>query len=795
MTTTPTCPDEPTLAALLAGRLPAGQADLYEPHLAHCGQCLAKAEQLGVEDDLVDALRDTDVGEETTSLHDEPLVDDLVARLSGLNEPASFRDMLTEDELRSILGPAMREDELGRLGKHRVTEVLGAGGMGVVFKAEDTELGRTVAIKVMKPQLAASRDSCRRFRREACAIAAFEHSHVVTVYHVGEEQGVPYFSMQLLEGESLRRRIDREGKLPPREVLRIGREIAAGLQAAHARGLLHRDIKPDNVWLEADGDHVRIVDFGLARAVDQSSSLSQSGAILGTPRYMAPEQIRGDGVDERCDLFSLGSLLFHAATGAPAFAGNNLVATLVSVSQDEVAPPHQDHPELPRELSDLILKLLEKDPDRRIQTAAEVVEQIERIENDPQGLSLAGRPPKSARALFWGLAAANSLLLLAGTLIYIAFDRGTLVIDADESVAVTIEQGSVLLRDRASGREYDISIGENPVRAGIYEIFALDKDAGLQFSSNELSISRGEKRVVTISLRPDPAPGGPAPSDSAPGDSTDAVTRNRPAAPAQPRAPPAWLSDTEDSLGIQAADPLSKRSLVTKPAAVTDITSWTVEPTHHRSAVNDVAFSSDATLVATGSQDGTLRIWDAKTRQLRQIIVCPGSVRHVAWSGDGHYLASAQGRTGTGSICIWELTGGGARLIKKINRSTTQLAWSPDSSLLAFQDSSVQFWELKSGEILPNRGVQGSISRRPWSADGARLATTADEGVLLWDAADLKQLGSFAHPGNQDAIWSRSGSYIATFYISRPSPERRNSQRPCYVGSVGCHQAAADQAV
>lgn len=394
MTAAPTCPDETILADLLAGRLPAEQAELHEAHLGHCAECLAKAEQLGSQDELLAALLDTGLGVETASQGDEPLVDDLVARLSGMSERPNFRHLLTEDELKSILGPAENEDELGRLGKHRVTEVLGVGGMGVVFKAEDTELGRPVAIKVMKPQLAASRDACRRFQREARAVAAFEHSHVVTVYHVGEEQGMPYFSMQLLEGESLRSRIDRSEQLSAQEVLRIGREIAQGLDAAHSRGLLHRDIKPDNVWLEAGGDHVRIVDFGLARAVDQSSSLSQSGAILGTPRYMAPEQIRGDEVDERCDLFSLGSLLFHAATGQPAFTGNNLVATLVAVSQDEVTRPEQLNPKLPPALSALILKLLAKDPSDRIQTAADVVAKIEQIESELDRVTLVGQAPR-----------------------------------------------------------------------------------------------------------------------------------------------------------------------------------------------------------------------------------------------------------------------------------------------------------------------------------------------------------------------------------------------------------------
>ena len=329
-----TCPDDATLAQLLAGLLPAERAELYEPHLAHCERCAARAVELAISDELAAALRDTRVGEDTAPSPDASLVAALIERLGNLTNHPNVAHLPTEDELRSVLRPAECEGDLGRIGDYRVLEVLGAGAMGIVFRAVDVALARPVAIKVMRPQLAASRDACLRFRREACAAAAFEHKHVVTIYHVGEDQGTPYFAMQLLEGESLRSRLMRLGKLPVPEVLRVGREIAMGLAAAHRRGLLHRDIKPDNVWLEADAGQVKIVDFGLARAADGTPSITHAGAILGTPQYMAPEQIRGDAIDERCDLFSLGSLLYYAATGQPPFSGSNVMATLLAVSHD-----------------------------------------------------------------------------------------------------------------------------------------------------------------------------------------------------------------------------------------------------------------------------------------------------------------------------------------------------------------------------------------------------------------------------------------------------------------------------
>ena len=233
-----------------------------------------------------------------------------------------------EDEHYDFLAPAQSPDELGRLGNYRVLRVLGTGGMGVVFEAEDVQLKRHVALKAMKPGGAVSASSRKRFLREAQAAAAVEHDHIVPVYQVGEDRGVPFIAMPLLRGQTL---ADRMGKfqvqgskfkvdspksnhespksevqspksegaeaLPTFEVLRIGREIALGLAAAHRRGLIHRDIKPSNIWLEEETGRAKILDFGLARASDGGEQLTQAGATLGTPAYMSPEQASGDDAD------------------------------------------------------------------------------------------------------------------------------------------------------------------------------------------------------------------------------------------------------------------------------------------------------------------------------------------------------------------------------------------------------------------------------------------------------------------------------------------------------------------
>jgi serine/threonine protein kinase len=285
-------------------------------------------------------------------------------------------------DLVDFLAPPQGPDELGRLGPYRVLKVLGQGGMGVVFLAEDPQLKRVVALKAMLPVLAATESNRQRFLQEAQAAAALEHDRVIHIYQVGEDRGVPFLAMPLLKGEPLDQRLRREDMLPISEVLRIGREIAEGLAAAHDKGLMHRDIKPANVWLEAPLGRVKILDFGLARAVTGGSHLTQTGAILGTPAYMAPEQARGKAVDGRCDLFSLGCVMYQMSTGQLPFEAGDTIATLVVVATEEPSPPDEVNPDVPPALSDLVMDLLAKKPDDRPASAAEVIETISRIEDD-----------------------------------------------------------------------------------------------------------------------------------------------------------------------------------------------------------------------------------------------------------------------------------------------------------------------------------------------------------------------------------------------------------------------------
>lgn len=267
---------------------------------------------------------------------------------------------------------------LGRVAHYDIIRILGRGGMGSVFEAFDTKLFRRVAIKFMASSLAASEKSRSRFMREARVAASINHTNIVTIFAVEEYEGRPYLVMELVNGTTLHEHIKRNGALQTNDVLRIGRQIATGLRAAHDKAIVHRDVKPGNILLEDGIERVKIVDFGLAQVIFERSEITSQGQTLGTPRYMAPEQIEDNRVDERADLFSFGCVLYAMCAGRPPFVGNP-ISVLHLILRDQQEPVMQVNPDIPAALSNLIDRLLCKDRGARIQTAAEAETAIAEI--------------------------------------------------------------------------------------------------------------------------------------------------------------------------------------------------------------------------------------------------------------------------------------------------------------------------------------------------------------------------------------------------------------------------------
>jgi hypothetical protein len=373
------CPDTDRLRQLLADELDVDAQRLLQAHLESCPECPQILERLAARGPSWDrAALHLGGPQEATDPALAQAVEELEATELNLGTPP---DEETQGERRPtpgdelpFLDPPAEPGHLGRMGYYEVYSIVGRGGMGVVLKAFDERLHRIVAVKVLGPQYATSGSARARFAREAKAAAAVSHDHVVPIYDVGEHRGIPFLVMPLIAGKSLQDRIEQDGPLELKEILRIGLQIACGLAAAHKQGLVHRDIKPANILLENGIERVKITDFGLARAVDDAS-VTQSGVITGTPMFMSPEQARGEFTfDARSDLFSLGSVLYMMATGRPPFRAAGTHAVLRRVIEETPRPLRDVNADIPDWLEAIVAKLHAKRPDDRFQTAQELAD-------------------------------------------------------------------------------------------------------------------------------------------------------------------------------------------------------------------------------------------------------------------------------------------------------------------------------------------------------------------------------------------------------------------------------------
>ena len=305
-------------------------------------------------------------------------VDHPIVHSPGAGIMTEHLDSENDETPLGYLEPSSKPGSLGRLGHYEVLEVIGRGAFGTVLRALDEKLQRVVAIKVMSPEMASTSPARKRFIREAQASAAIRHENVVSVHAV--EKPIPYLVMDYIPGRNLQQRLDEQGPLVVPTVLRIGRQIAEGLAAAHAQELIHRDVKPANILLETGArESVKVTDFGLARTADDAS-LTQSGMIAGTPMYMAPEQALGKKLDQRADLFSFGSVLYQMVSGRPPFRAASTLAVLKRLNDDTPRPIREIIPETPQWLCDIITKLHAKNPDERYQSAREIADVLANCE-------------------------------------------------------------------------------------------------------------------------------------------------------------------------------------------------------------------------------------------------------------------------------------------------------------------------------------------------------------------------------------------------------------------------------
>lgn len=527
------------LKLLLDEQLGDAEQAVVAEHLEDCDACRSALEALAAGHEwwdeassLLGAELDTANRWSAETCSSDREAQDADCIVSPLSTVESSIGNVPLDFLEPSDSPAM----LGKLGDYDIIEPIGCGGMGVVLKGYDSKLNRFVAVKVLAPHYATSTAARKRFAREAKAAAAVVHPHVLAIHSVDATGRLPFLVMPFVDGESLQDRVRRNGQLGTKEVLRIGIQAARGLQAAHEQGLVHRDIKPGNILLERDVERAMLTDFGLARAVDDAS-MTRSGVIAGTPQFMSPEQARGEAVDHRSDLFSLGSVLYTMCAGRPPFRAETTMGLLRRIIDVDPRPLPEVNADIPLWLAAIVDKLHAKNADDRYESSGELADLLEGCLAHVQQPTITPLPdsipqppalPKQSRK--WPTVFAASLVVVVAVLAVTArpITEWLTQSSAPAETSIAIGQGQVL--PEASSPYYtpqDTASAETPDEGVVeaasqlpadtswesdidQDISTLSQDIDLLDEETPLNEAGGPPGQTETSLDQD----GPSPTDS-----------------------------------------------------------------------------------------------------------------------------------------------------------------------------------------------------------------------------------------------------------------------------------------
>jgi len=714
-----TCPAAEELKKLIEGTLSGERQLACTQHMDACTCCQSKLEELATDgSNLTEILVQADAVQPAASSAYWHAIKELSAEVDPeqtyVPKPLSRSRELSLTFLQPPTDPAY----LGRLANFDVMRVIGRGGMGIVLEAFDSKLQRHVALKVLDPELAGETEYRQRFCREARAAASISHENVIAVHQVEHSSGevnLPYLVMQLVSGESLEQRLQRESRLPLPEIIRIAMETAHGLVAAHAQGLVHRDIKPGNILLEPPGDRVKLTDFGLAR-IAEDVKITRPGFVTGTPLYMAPEQALGLDVDFRSDLFSFGAILYEMCAGKPPFSGNSALVILKQIAESPHPPLRDANPELPDWLVHTVDRLLEKNPDDRIQSASQLAELLD---------------------YEWALLKTNT---------------------EDVPAVCQIEK-----RKRArTQRRIAVAVGAAFLMIGLLGGVFLSsrmRPAAERSVLPAAMISANAGAVWSVVFSPDGARVAMAVEDGSVR-LWDPATNSVVATLAAHRGTIWSLRYSPDGTHLATAGDDGLLKVWDLAAAGQQLV------LEHPNAVRGVEFGKDPSRLIDCSKDGRLRIWSLTSGTIEKETVQPGAVYALAVSPDGETLATA----GSDRVVrLWNTNTLSQKLPLDGHAGPVYgLSFSPDGRHLASAgwDRIVRIWETGTGQLARSwSGHTGDIWSVAFSPDGTRLATAGTDGAAkLWDAESGTLLQTFH--GHENAIhtvaFNRDGTQIAT---------------------------------